>query len=154
MNTPSAAPPPMKPEDISLVAPHQTVFIVDDSDLVRQHLMTLIQGVPGTRVVGEAALGFDAIRGIRRLKPQVVVLDISMPGGNGLEVLESVQYDSHRPTIIVLTNFAHDRYRARCLELGADYFLDKLGEIEQVPAVIGRLGARNLPLAPRAAVAP
>jgi DNA-binding NarL/FixJ family response regulator len=127
---------------------------VDDSDVVRQHLTTLIEKVPGARVVGEAELGFDAVRGIRRLKPAVVVLDISMPGGSGLEVLETIRFDSHRPTIIVLTNFAHDRYRARCLELGADYFYDKLGEIDQVTAVIGRIAAQREPAAPRAVVAP
>jgi DNA-binding NarL/FixJ family response regulator len=134
--------------------PTPTVFIVDDSELLRQHLTTLIEKIPGTRIVGEAELGFEAIRGIRRLKPSIVVLDISIPGGSGLEVLESIQHDSHHPTFIVLTNFAHDRYRVRCRELGANHFYDKLDEIDQVLAVISRMASSDNIVSRQTTVAP
>lgn len=121
-------------------SPHQTVFLVDDSDVVRQHLAQLVRTVPGARVVGEADLAFDAIYAIRRLKPTVVVLDISMPGGSGFEVLEAIRREAHRPTVIMLTNFSQEHYRERCLELGADHFLDKFSQMDRLPGVIAQLG--------------
>ena len=117
----------------------QSVFLVDDSDVVRQHLAQLVRTVPGARAVGEADMAFDAIYAIRRLKPTVVVLDISMPGGSGFEVLEAIRREAHRPTVIMLTNFSQPHYRERCLEMGADHFLDKLSQIERLPAVISQL---------------
>ncbi len=121
-------------------APQHTVFLVDDSDVVRQHLTQLVQSVPGAQVIGEADMAFDAIYAIRRLKPSVVVLDIAMPGGSGIEVLEAIRREAHRPTVIMLTNFSQERYRERCLELGADHFLDKLSQIDRLPGVIAHLG--------------
>lgn len=118
----------------------QTVFLVDDSDVMRQHLAQLVQKVPGVRVVGEAELACDAIYTIRRLKPTVVVLDIAMPGGSGLEVLEAIRRESHHPTVIMLTNFSQDSFRERCVEMGADHFLDKLTQINQLPEIIANLG--------------
>ena len=121
-------------------SPQQTVFLVDDSDVMRQHLTHLVQTVPGACVVGEADLAFDAIYAIRRLKPSVVVLDISMPGGSGIEVLEAIRREAHRPTVIMLTNFAQEHYRDRCLEMGADHFLDKLSQIDHLPEILAQLG--------------
>lgn len=115
-----------------------TVFLVDDSDVMRQHLTQLIQQVPGARIVGEADFAFDAIHNIRRLKPAVVVLDISMPGGSGIEVLEALQREPQCPKVIMLTNFSEDRYRERCLQLGADHFLDKFSEMDLLPCVIAQ----------------
>lgn len=117
----------------------QTVFLVDDSDVVRQNLARMIRTVPGTQIAGEAALAYEAINGIRRLKPTVVVLDISMPGGSGIEVLEAIRDEPLRPTVIMLTNLSHDRYRERCLQLGADYFLDKFFEMDRLPALIAQI---------------
>ena len=99
-----------------------------------------MQKVPGVRVVGEAELACDAIYTIRRLKPTVVVLDIAMPGGSGLEVLEAIRRESHHPTVIMLTNFSQDSFRERCVEMGADHFLDKLTQINQLPEIIANLG--------------
>jgi DNA-binding NarL/FixJ family response regulator len=126
----------MKTNAYQSTPPGPTVFLVDDSDVMRQHLAQLVQKVPGARIVGEADLAFDAIYNIRRLKPAVVVLDISMPGGSGFEVLEAMQREPHRPTVIMLTNFSQDHYRARCSQLGADHFLDKFSEMERLPGVI------------------
>jgi DNA-binding NarL/FixJ family response regulator len=65
-----------------------------------------------------------------------VVLDISMPGGSGMYVLETVKKDRPVPVVIMLTNFAHDQYRQKCLQLGADYFFDKSTEFERVIEVL------------------
>jgi DNA-binding NarL/FixJ family response regulator len=130
-----------------IAATRKPVFIVDDSPVVRDRLATLISELPNVEVVGQADIAFEAINSIRQLRPMVVVLDISMPGGSGMYVLESIKKERPGPTVIMLTNFAHDQYRQKCLQLGADYFFDKSTEFERVSDVL-----RRLPDAERAAV--
>jgi DNA-binding NarL/FixJ family response regulator len=112
------------------------VFIVDDSPVVRERLAHMISELPDTEIIGQADIAFEAINSIRRSKPTIVVLDISMPGGSGIYVLESIKKEKPAPTVIMLTNFAHDQYRQKCLQLGADYFFDKSTEFEKVIDVL------------------
>lgn len=112
------------------------VFIVDDSPIVRDRLGRLLAEVEGVSVVGQADIAFEAIQGIRRLRPDFVVLDISMPGGSGMYVLETIKRERPAPVIIMLTNFDHDQYRRKCLQLGADHFFDKTTEFEKVLDVL------------------
>jgi DNA-binding NarL/FixJ family response regulator len=121
----------------------KTVVVVDDSPLVRERLIALLSEAPGVQVVGAAANAPEAIDLIPRLNPAVVVLDISMPGGSGLQVLESLRGTPKPPMRIVLTNFAQEHYRKRCLELGADYFFDKSTEFEEVKALLENLSKAN-----------
>ena len=115
------------------------VFIVDDSPVVRERLTGMISELAGMQVVGHAEIAFEAINSIRRLKPDVVVLDISMPGGSGMYVLETIKRERPCPLVIMLTNFAHDQYRKKCLQLGADYFFDKTTEFDRVIEVLRHL---------------
>lgn len=121
------------------VASRRPVFIVDDSPVVRDRLVTMISELPNVEVIGQADIAFEAIDSIRQLRPSVVVLDISMPGGSGMYVLESIKKERPGPTVIMLTNFAHDQYRQKCLQLGADYFFDKTTEFERVTEVLRQL---------------
>jgi DNA-binding NarL/FixJ family response regulator len=121
------------------VEPRHPVFIVDDSPIVRDRLAMLLSELPNVEVVGEADIAFEAIDSIHKLRPSVVVLDISMPGGSGMEVLETTKQDRPEVIVIMLTNFAHDHYRQKCLQLGADYFFDKSTEFERVTEVLRQL---------------
>lgn len=114
----------------------QRVFIVDDSPIVRERLVRLVNELPQATVIGEAAQPAEAIRDIRQLHPDLVILDISMPGGSGMHVLESVKKDQPGIRIIMLTNFAYDQYRDKCRQLGADFFFDKSTEFDQIAQVI------------------
>ena len=116
------------------------VFVADDSPVVRERLISLLTELPNVEVVGETGAAMDAIDSIRRLKPTAVVLDISMPGG-GMFVLETIKKEDQAPLVIMLTNFANEPYRRRCLQLGADYFFDKSSEFDKVIDVLG--GARR-----------
>ena len=114
----------------------QSVFIVDDSAVVRERLVSMLADLPSVDVLGQADLAFEAISTIRRLKPDVVILDISMPGGSGIQVLETLRRESFCPVMIMLTNFAHEQYRQKCFQLGADYFFDKSSEFDKVVEVL------------------
>jgi DNA-binding NarL/FixJ family response regulator len=119
--------------------PKKRVFIVDDSPVVRDRLIHLIDEVPQIEIVGHADIAFEAIQSIRRLRPCAVVLDISMPGGSGMYVLETIRKERPRPTVIMLTNFTTDQYRRKCFQLGADFFFDKSCEFEKVTDVLRQL---------------
>ena len=123
------------------------MLLVDDSRIVRERLAALISELPGVVLIGEASNVSEGVKKIRQLRPHIVVLDISMPGGNGIQVLEAVRKRGRAPHIIMLTNFAHEAYRERCLELGAEYFFDKSAEFENAVETIKEL-SRSRPLPP------
>jgi DNA-binding NarL/FixJ family response regulator len=112
------------------------VFIVDDSAIVRERLIALLAELPNVEIAGEAARASDAIAGIREHSPDVVVLDVSMPGGSGIRVLETIKKEPRSPLTIMLTNLDQPQYRQRCLKLGADYFIDKSSNFQQVIEIV------------------
>ena len=122
----------MKPQACS------KVFVADDSPIVRERLISMLTELPNVEIVGETGGAVEAIDSIRRLKPTAVVLDISMPGGGGMSVLETIKKDDEAPMVIMLTNLSNEPYRRRCLQLGADYFFDKSSEFEKVIQVLGK----------------
>jgi DNA-binding NarL/FixJ family response regulator len=112
------------------------VLIADDSEVVVLSLNAALAVVHGVEVVGQAGSVPEAIQAIRALRPDVLVLDISMPGGSGIDVLEDMRKEDIRPIIIVLTNFSYPQYRKRCLQLGARFFFDKSADFERVAEVV------------------
>jgi len=81
----------------------------------------------------------EAISAIHRLQPDVVILDVRMPGGSGIDVLQTIKQDRTGPMVIILTNYPYPGYRQKCLEAGADFFLDKSTEFDQIPTLLERL---------------
>ena len=112
------------------------VFISDDSTTVRERLVTMVLDLPQVGVVGQAEDAPGSLDAIRQARPDVVILDIRMPGGNGIKVLRAVKKMSPAPRVIMLTNYAYAQYRKRCEEAGADFFLDKSTEFDKLPQVL------------------
>ncbi len=115
------------------------VFIADDSQVIRERLSALLSDIEGIEVIGEAQDGFEARDGILTLKPDVVILDIRMPGRNGIDVLRDIKESNPDIMVIILTNYPYPQYRRRCMEKGADYFFDKSNEFEKVIEIIEQL---------------
>ncbi len=111
------------------------VFIVDDSLIVREHLVTMLNELAGIEIVGQAEDVAAAISAIQKLQPDVVILDIRIPGGSGIDVLEHVKQNQVAPIVIILTNYPYPGYRRKCLQAGADFFLDKSTEFDQISAL-------------------
>ncbi len=119
------------------------VFVVDDSALVRERLVSLLSEVEGVDVVGSAKSAEEGIEGISRSKPDVAILDIRMPAGNGITILERIKRHGSSPTIIMLTNYPSPQYRQKYMEAGADYFFDKSGDFHKVTDVLERMVAEE-----------
>lgn len=116
------------------------VFIADDSAVMRERLMTLVGEIKNAKTVGQAANAQQTIDDVRRTKPDVLILDIRMPG-SGLTALQAIKKFPKPPLIIVVTAFPYPQVRQRCLDIGADLFLDKTSaEIDQLAEVIKQRG--------------
>lgn len=102
-----------------------SVVVVDDSVLVREHLKRAFALVDGCTLIGMAADGEEALTIIRALVPDIVVLDISMPHRNGIEVLREIRTEDSEIMIIMFTSDPSVILKAVCLEAGANYYLDK-----------------------------
>jgi len=126
MNYPTSA------GEVVATTPKIRVFLVEDSKVIRQRLLSLLDGLPGVEIVGDSDTAADAIREITALLPDIVVLDIKLKSGSGIEVLRTIKQGQAPMTVIMLTNYATDEYRKKCLEAGADYFLDKTNEFERL----------------------
>jgi DNA-binding NarL/FixJ family response regulator len=113
-----------------------SVIIVEDSEIVRTRLAALLSQVPGVAIAAQARDGLQALSLIAEHRPQAVLLDIELPGLNGLKLLESIKRDYPACGIIVLTTYAFAEFRRRCEDLGADHFLDKSMDFERIPALL------------------
>ncbi|WP_086824204.1 response regulator transcription factor [Allokutzneria sp. NRRL B-24872] len=103
------------------------VLVVDDQDLVRIGLRTLLEHTDGFSVAGEAADGLAAVEAALRTRPQVVLMDIRMPGIDGLEAARRIftHAELAETKVIVLTTFERDEYVFEALRVGASGFLLK-----------------------------
>lgn len=117
------------------------VFVVEDSRLIRERLVGLIDEIDGVEVVGCAAGAPEAVNSILRTGPHAVVLDISLAPGSGLDVLREVHVKAPAISFIVLTNFANPQYRRICLDAGASHFLDKSCDLGQIKPLLSALAA-------------
>ena len=112
------------------------VFISDDSATVREHLVTAVLDLPEMAVVGQAQDVPGSLDAICRTRPDVVILGIRMPGGNGIKVLREAKKMNPAPRVIMFTNYAYAQYRKKCEEAGADFFLDKSTEFDKLPQAL------------------
>ncbi|MDB5912378.1 MAG: hypothetical protein JWP22_1053 [Ramlibacter sp.] len=111
------------------------VFLADDSAAIRERVAILL-ATPGLRIVGEAQTPQGCIAGILATHPDVVVLDVQLDGGQGLQVLQAVRGTAPEVAFVVFSNHSSPAYRKRYIGAGAASFLDKSVESDQLAAAV------------------
>jgi two-component system response regulator DevR len=117
------------------------ILLVDDHEVVRVGVRALIERQPGMEVVGEAGTVREAVSRARELMPDVVVLDIRLPGGNGLDACRQIKAHQPDTRVIILTSFPDDEVLFDAISAGADgYVLKQIGSDDLIRALqrVGR----------------
>jgi DNA-binding NarL/FixJ family response regulator len=124
------------------------VVLADDQPLVRAGLRVLIADTPDIDVAGEAGTGAQAVQLVRDTRPDVVLMDIRMPGMDGIEATQMITADPTATRVIILTTFDDDDYVYAALRAGASGFLVKDMALEDILAAIHVVAAGDALLAP------
>ncbi|MBO9043838.1 response regulator [Curtobacterium flaccumfaciens] len=125
-----------------------TIVLADDQELVRAGFRVILESEPGFRVVGEAADGAGAVEAVQQLRPDVVCLDVQMPGVDGLEAARRIAALPDPPAVLILTTFDSDDALFQALEAGASGFLLKNASPERLIDAVRTVAAGDALLAP------
>jgi len=115
------------------------VLIVDDSQVIQDSLENMLSLIDGINTIARAEDVENAILSTRELKPEVLILDIRIHGGSGIDVLKEVKKNEPSPKVIMLTNYPYSQYKKKCFDEGADYFLDKSTEFSEIGGIFKTL---------------
>ena len=113
------------PVDHLAQATNLKVLLVDDSTELRERLVEMLSQVPGLDVMGQVDSVTDARSALRTLNPDLVILDLQMRDGTGIDVLRELRSTHPQTKVIIFTNHPEEQYRRRCTDLGVTQFLSK-----------------------------
>jgi DNA-binding NarL/FixJ family response regulator len=115
------------------------IVIADDSSLLRARIKSLLDGLKEKLLIYEAENGVEALQLIEDKKPDLAILDIRMSEMNGIEVLKKIRELTIKVKVCILTNYSYPQYKRKCFEAGADYFLSKTEDFEDIKNIISEL---------------
>jgi len=118
-----------------------SLFLVDDHPEVRQRVGRMLGAIHNVLLVGEASDVTSGLDGIRRLRPDVVVVDFHLGADSGLSIVEAVKQEFPGMRVIVLSNFLTPQHVARFKRAGAHWCFDKSSELDQVRRVVTEIAA-------------
>lgn len=127
------------------------VVVVDDHELVRAGFRMILEGQDGFRVVGEAGDAESGLRMIKKLEPQVALVDVHLPGASGLELTERLRQSHACTHVVVLTAVENSQLPRRLLEAGATGYLTKGCAASELVAAVGKAARGQRYLAPEVA---
>ncbi|MES2006103.1 MAG: response regulator [Bacteroidota bacterium] len=121
------------------------VLLIDDTVMILQHLQLLLSQVKQVSSTESVTSAEEALVLLDGYQPDVMVLDINMPGMGGIEMLRKLSVTKMvKPVVIMLTNNTFAGYRDECMRLGADYFLDKSRDFLMIPSIVEKVMERNV----------
>ncbi len=112
------------------------LLVLDDSELIRSRLLTLLRGIPGVEEVLITETLAQALTSVREWRPNLAVLDLHVPGSNVIQFIPVLKKLAPELKVVVLANDSSDFSRRRCLDAGADWLFDKSTEFEALLALL------------------
>ncbi len=116
----------------------KSVLVVDDTTFMRTKLKTILEGI-GLTVIGEAADGVQAVEQYKKLKPDIVTLDITMPVMDGMGALSEIMKYDLKAKVVMVSALGHEEYIVQAIKSGARNFIIKPFKDEKVKEVISAL---------------
>jgi len=114
----------------------KTVFIVDDHEMILPGLISVVESLEGFSVIGQAVDGEQGLKGILETKPDIAILDLSIPKLNGFEIIKKLHHFKNKTRVILLTSYSDDHYIEKALELEVDgYILKENASSELIKAL-------------------
>lgn len=126
----------MKPRSVS-------ILIIDDSHSFVLRMTRLLADLASVDTVQAASNYDEAIRLLDRWVPDMILLDINLPGKSGISLLKKIKERQNSPEVILVSNNAESYYRDRCIRLGAYDFIDKTAEFDRVPLIVADIIENN-----------
>ncbi|RPI15263.1 MAG: DNA-binding response regulator [Lysobacterales bacterium] len=123
------------------MTPRRRILLADDHSLVRAGIRALLQALPGVEVIGETGDGVDALDWVRRNPPDAILLDITLPGLNGLEVAARIGRLGVSTRVLMLSMHASPEYAARAFAVGAAGYLNKDSAFDELAAALDSIFA-------------
>ena len=117
------------------------LIIVDDHAVIREGLKQIISSTEDIIIVGEAETGLDAIKLSRQLAYDIMLLDISLPDKNGIEVLKQIKKESSQVSVLMFSIHREDQYAVRALKSGASGYLNKQASADEILRAIRQLAS-------------
>jgi len=108
------------------------ILLADDSDLILERLSEILVANKQLKIVASLKNGTDTLKALRTFKPDIAIIDIRMPGLNGIEVLTEIKKEDSDTKFIILSFYPSDHYRKLANHAGADYFFNKADEFDRV----------------------
>jgi DNA-binding NarL/FixJ family response regulator len=133
------------------------VLLGDDHRIVREGLKLVLADAPDVRVVAEAQSGAQVLEQVHSLQSQadtaldLVLLDIAMPGGDGLEVLQTLRREFPQLPVLMLSTYPEKQYAVRCIKLGAGGYLNKSADPDDMVAAVRKVAAGGMYVTPATA---
>ena len=127
------------------------ILLVDDHKVLRAGLRALLEAESDMLVVGEASTGEEGVESVKRLKPDVVVMDLTMPGAGGLEALRQIKEHDPNSRVLILTMHPEDEYLLAVLEAGGNGYVRKTSADHDLTAAIRTVAKDEVYLYPSAA---
>lgn len=128
---------------------HVSIFLADDHEMILPGMRLMLENEPGFEVVGMATDGLEAYRAILELRPDVAVLDLSIPSMSGFEVIARLHKEGCRTRFVILTSYAEDMYIKEALSLGVDSYILKENSSTELLAALNAVSKGLRYMAPK-----
>ena len=115
------------------------ILIADDSCLVLERLQSLLGEIDQVEIVASVSNGDDALTAIKTLNPDLAILDVSMPGLSGLEVLKTIRNENNAVIFILITFHSAGYIKQLAIQSGTNHFFNKVDDLEQIYHIVRRL---------------
>ncbi|MCF8356445.1 MAG: response regulator [Melioribacteraceae bacterium] len=112
------------------------ILIADDSTMLRDRVKELILSLDFVDKIYEVDNSLEARKILNKNIVEVAIIDVRMPGGSGIELIQYLKEKKTPPKIIIFTNYPYQQYKEKALEKGADYFLSKSDEFDKLAAIL------------------